>query len=100
MNNNTIFYLLRNIFPIHPNFRLIGIGETQKSSSSGQRGFSQSLASWISPELLSIFHFHHVKSLPVSQEKEIIQRKVINLSENITTCLILSSVFFKFLSST
>lgn len=72
-----IILLVRNIFAVHPNFRLVGVGETHKSSSTGQQsGSPPSLASWITPELLSMFHFHHVKPLPMDQERQVIMRKV------------------------
>ena len=70
-----LIFPCRKIYPIHPKFRLIGVGETHKSSAN-QSGSSPSVASWLSPELLSMFHFHHVRPLPVEQEKQIIRSKV------------------------
>ena len=74
--------ICRKIFSVHPKFRMIGIGETVKSSGSsqpsghGSSGHAPSLAPWISPEVMSMFQFHHVKALPVDQEKLVIQHKV------------------------
>ncbi len=72
--HHAIFFF-RKIYPIHPKFRLVGVGETHKSSG-GESASSPSLASWLSPELLSMFQFHHVKPLPVQQERDIILSKV------------------------
>ena len=82
--------ICRKIFPVHPKFRMIGVGETLKSSGSNQTGGSgsgptPSLAPWISPELLSMFQFHHVKALPVDQERHIIQHKVHTVGAHVHT---------------
>jgi len=73
-----LILLHRSIFPIHPNFRLVAIGEPKKSASQSERK-SPLHSPWINPELLSMFQFHHVMPLPVDQEKEVILRKVRNV---------------------
>ena len=73
-----LILLHRSIYPIHPNFRLVAIGEPKKSAGQSERK-SPLHFPWISPELLSMFQFHHVMPLPVDQEKEVIMHKVCNV---------------------
>ena len=60
---------------MHPNFRLVAIGEPKKSAGHAG-GVSPLHSPWISPELLSMFQFHPVTPLPVDQEREVILGKV------------------------
>ncbi len=69
-----------------------------KSSSSSQSGrnssgHAPSAAPWLSPELLSMFQFHNVKVLPVEQEREIIQHKV--LGQLWYACIVLIGTLYK-----
>ena len=64
------FPLPRSIYPIHPGFRVVAVGEHLKSSGSSSQ------ASWITPELLTMFQFHHVPPLPIDQEREVLMSRV------------------------
>ena len=65
----------RSIHKIHPKFRVIGIGEPQKQTSR-MGGVSSTQTSWLHPELLSMFPYHHVKPLPREEERKVILSKV------------------------
>ena len=71
---------------------MVCVGETVRSSGApptdGGSSTSPSLAPWISPELLSMFQFHHMKALPVQQEKQIIHGKVGKLYLNVLHVII------------
>ena len=73
-----VFSHLRCIYPIHPAFRVVGLGEPVISAE----GSSQ--PSWISPEVLTMFQFHHIPPLPIHQERHILENKVSQLSFSVT----------------
>ena len=64
--------MCRRVLPIHPNFRVVAVGEPEAKS----RERSAAKSSWLNPEVLSMFHFHHVTPLPQEQEREVIMKKV------------------------
>ena len=56
------------ILPIHPDFRIIAIGEPPSLNSP--------TGNWMTPELLSLFLFHEVRTLSKEEELHIIASKV------------------------
>jgi MoxR-like ATPase len=72
----------RCIYPIHPAFRVVGLGEPVISAE----GSSQ--PSWISPEVLTMFQFHHIPPLPIHQERHILENKVPYLPGSIMDSLL------------
>ena len=60
----------RSIYPIQSRFRVVGVGEPPKSSGSSPQ------ASWINPDLLTMFQFHSTLPLPVDEEREVLHTKV------------------------
>ncbi|KAK3543698.1 hypothetical protein QTP70_027205 [Hemibagrus guttatus] len=56
----------RQIFPIHPSFRVIALAEPPVVGSSSQQ--------WLSPELLTMFFFHTVRPLAKVEEAAIIHQ--------------------------
>lgn len=58
----------KEIYPIHPDFRLIAIGEPPNLHSN--------TGNWITPEVLSLFVFHQVRTLSKEEELQIITSKV------------------------
>lgn len=64
--------MCRRVLPIHPNFRVVAVGEPEAKRREG----SAAKSSWLNPEVLSMFHFHHVTPLPQDQEREVILKKV------------------------
>ncbi|XP_067669611.1 von Willebrand factor A domain-containing protein 8-like [Haliotis asinina] len=60
----------RRIFPIHPSFRLIALGEPPVVGSSKQQ--------WMSPEMLTMFLYHHMRPLSRAEETDVIHRLVPN----------------------
>ena len=85
-----VFSHLRCIYPIHPAFRVVGLGEPVNSAE----GSSQPL--WISPEVLTMFQFHHVPPLPIRQERHILENKVSQLSFSISGSLYVMLVLRRF----
>lgn len=56
------------ILRIHPDFRIIAIAEPPNNQSAQ--------GNWITPEVLSLFLFHEVRSLTKKEEYQIITTKV------------------------
>lgn len=58
----------RKVFPIHPAFRIVGLSEPPVPGSASQQ--------WMTPEMLTMFLFHHLRPLSLGEEKEVITRVV------------------------
>lgn len=56
------------IFPIHPNFRIVAIGEPPNNQSNGGH--------WMTSEVLSLFLFHELRTLSMQEEMHIIVSQV------------------------
>lgn len=63
----------RSIFRIDDKFRIVCTAEPQSSKSSGQQYTNH----WSNPEFVSMFLFHHVKSLSLGEEEQVLLNKVI-----------------------
>uniref|UniRef100_A0A8C2U8R3 von Willebrand factor A domain-containing protein 8 n=1 Tax=Coturnix japonica TaxID=93934 RepID=A0A8C2U8R3_COTJA len=61
----------RSIFPIHPSFRIIVLAEPPVIGSSTQQ--------WLGPEFLTLFLFHHVRSLSKNEEIQVIKEMIPNV---------------------
>ncbi|XP_063005440.1 von Willebrand factor A domain-containing protein 8 isoform X1 [Melospiza melodia melodia] len=61
----------RSIFPIHPSFRIVVLAEPPVIGSTTQQ--------WLSPEFLTLFLFHNVRSLSKSEEIEVIKQMIPNV---------------------
>ncbi|KAK2514328.1 Vwa8 [Columba guinea] len=61
----------RSIFPIHPSFRIVVLAEPPVIGSSTQQ--------WLGPEFLTLFLFHHVRSLSKSEEIQVIKEMIPNV---------------------
>ncbi|XP_072394328.1 von Willebrand factor A domain-containing protein 8 isoform X1 [Diabrotica undecimpunctata] len=55
------------VFPIHPDFRIVAIGEPPNLQSP--------TGNWMSPEMLSIFLFHEMRTLSKEEEIHVITTK-------------------------
>lgn len=67
--NLTKEQLIENgVLEIHPDFRIIAIGELPDVQSS--------TGNWMSPEILSLFIFHEMRTLSKLEEMNIITSKV------------------------
>ncbi len=62
----TIFF--RNVYRIHPSFRIIGLAEPPQITSSHNQ--------WLNSELLPLFLYHHLEPLEKNEEAEIIFKMV------------------------
>lgn len=62
----------RKIFPVHPKFRIVAIGEPVSHT------VSPSATNWLSPEVVSMFQFTHLTPLPKNEEKQLIVGKVMS----------------------
>ncbi|XP_059156251.1 von Willebrand factor A domain-containing protein 8-like [Physella acuta] len=63
----------RKILPIHPSFRMIALSEPPVVGSSKQQ--------WLSPEMLTMFLFHEMRTLSRSEEQELITTLVPTLPD-------------------
>ncbi|KAF5289201.1 hypothetical protein FQR65_LT00087 [Abscondita terminalis] len=63
------------IIKIHPDFRIIGLGEPSY--------FQKSSGNWLSPELLSLFLFHESRTLTKTEEMHIIKSKYGKISDTL-----------------
>ncbi|KAK0046521.1 E3 ubiquitin-protein ligase RNF14 [Biomphalaria pfeifferi] len=63
----------RNIFPIHPSFRIIALSEPPVVGSTKQQ--------WLSPEMLTTFLYHSMRPLSRTEEMEVIARLVPNVPD-------------------
>lgn len=61
------------ILRIHPDFRIVAIGEPPNTQSRE--------GNWMSPEVLSLFVFHDMRTLSKQEEMHIITSKVSFLSK-------------------
>ncbi|MGH0153922.1 UNVERIFIED_CONTAM: hypothetical protein FKN15_027232 [Acipenser sinensis] len=64
----------RSIFPVHPSFRIIALAEPPVAGSSTQQ--------WLGPELLTMFLFHSVKPLTVTEETQVIRAMIPNVPKD------------------
>ncbi|KAL3861823.1 hypothetical protein ACJMK2_007838 [Sinanodonta woodiana] len=60
----------RKIYPIHPGFRIIALGEPPVVGSSTQQ--------WLNPEMLTMFLFHNMRPLAEAEETTVIKSLVPN----------------------
>lgn len=74
----------KGILRIHPDFKIIAIAEPPTNQSAQ--------GNWITPEVLSLFLFHEIRSLTEEEEYQIITTKV---STQICICRIGLYVFQK-----
>ncbi|XP_077987566.1 von Willebrand factor A domain-containing protein 8-like [Glandiceps talaboti] len=65
----------RQVFPIHPSFRILALAEPPVAGSSSHQ--------WLNSELLTLFHYHHVKPLSYIEEMEVIQGMVPNVVQDL-----------------
>lgn len=56
------------ILKIHPDFKIIGMGEPPSAQAA--------TGNWITPELLSFFVFHEMRTLSKPEEMHIVSSKV------------------------
>ncbi|XP_072214400.1 von Willebrand factor A domain-containing protein 8 [Excalfactoria chinensis] len=61
----------RSILPIHPSLRIIVLAEPPVIGSSTQQ--------WLGPEFLTLFLFHHVRSLSKNEEIQVIKEMIPNV---------------------
>ena len=59
-----LLYTYRNILPIHPSFRIITLAEPPVVGSSKQQ--------WMSPEMLTMFLYHHMRPLSKVEEQSVL----------------------------
>lgn len=64
-------FIYRSVYRIHPSFRMIALAEPPKVASTQQ---------WLSPELLTMFLYHHMTPLNTNQELELISSLVSHLT--------------------
>lgn len=62
----------RSIFPISDKFRIVSTAEPQSGKNSGQQYTNH----WSNPEFVSMFLFHHMKSLSLAEEEQVLLNKV------------------------
>ncbi|XP_009866947.1 PREDICTED: von Willebrand factor A domain-containing protein 8-like, partial [Apaloderma vittatum] len=67
----------RSIFPIHPSFRIVVLAEPPVIGSSAQQ--------WLGPEFLTLFLFHHVRSLSRKEEMKVIKEMAQSLASSLST---------------
>lgn len=60
--------LCRGIYRIHPSFRIIALSEPPVVGSSSQQ--------WLNAEMLTMFLYHHMRSLSEAEEVHVIGRLV------------------------
>uniref|UniRef100_A0ABM0MSB4 von Willebrand factor A domain-containing protein 8-like n=1 Tax=Saccoglossus kowalevskii TaxID=10224 RepID=A0ABM0MSB4_SACKO len=65
----------RSVYPIHPSFRILALAEPPVTGSSTQQ--------WLSSELLTLFHYHHIKPLSYVEEMTVIQGMVPNTVQDL-----------------
>ena len=65
--------MCRSIFQINDKFRIVCTATPQSSKSSGQQYTNH----WTNPEFVSMFLFHHLKSLSLAEEEQVLVSKVI-----------------------
>ncbi|KAK3095149.1 hypothetical protein FSP39_010820 [Pinctada imbricata] len=58
----------KKILPIHPSFRIAALSEPPVPGSSSQQ--------WMTPELLTMFLFHHLRPLSLAEETQVVQKVV------------------------
>ena len=63
-----VFSNYRGILPIHPAFRIIALSEPPVIASSTQQ--------WLNSELLTMFFYHHMRSLSQEEEMQVLKQLV------------------------
>eukprot|EP00105_Crassostrea_gigas_P035222 XP_019919370.1 PREDICTED: von Willebrand factor A domain-containing protein 8 [Crassostrea gigas] len=58
----------RKVFPIHPAFRIIALSEPPVPGSASQQ--------WMTPEMLTMFLFHHLRPLSLKEEVDVVTKVV------------------------
>lgn len=61
------FNKFRNVFPIHPSFRIVALSEPPSSTNQ---------QNWLSSEVLTMFLFHTMEGLTKFDEQNIINKLV------------------------
>lgn len=56
------------VFPIHPAFRIIALSEPPVPGSASQQ--------WMTPEMLTMFLFHHLRPLSLKEEVDVVTKVV------------------------
>ncbi|CAG9859748.1 unnamed protein product [Phyllotreta striolata] len=74
----------RKVFEIHPDFRIIAIGEPSNARSD--------TPSWLSSEMLNLFVFHEMRSLTKSEEMHIVRSLVGTISKPLQQVIDLAHV--------
>lgn len=69
----------KKVYRIHPSFRIIALAEPPKIGSSKDQ--------WLTPELLSTFLFHSLRSLSLKEERYVIQQIIGPFNEKMETVL-------------
>ena len=70
INNIVSCIFFRAIYPIHSKFRIVAIGEHIAQQINNTKG------DWLNPEVLSMFQYIHVTSLPQYEERQLLLQKV------------------------
>ena len=65
----------RSIFQINEKFRIVSTAAPQSSKNSGQQYTNH----WSNPEFVSMFLFHHLKSLSLAEEEQVLVNKVMKV---------------------
>ncbi|KAI8350392.1 AAA domain-containing protein [Blakeslea trispora] len=69
----------KRLIPIHPAFRIMALA---RAGASGQPAEGKGAGSWLSAEILSMFHFVVVDSLPSKEEQEVLSALSPGVDEN------------------
>ncbi|XP_062588748.1 von Willebrand factor A domain-containing protein 8-like [Saccostrea cucullata] len=59
----------RQVYPIHPSFRIVALSEPPVPGSASQQ--------WMTPEMLTMFLFHHLRPLSLTEEKDVVTKVVL-----------------------
>ena len=60
----------RKVYPIHPAFRILALSEPPVPGSASQQ--------WMTPEMLTMFLFHHLRPLSLKEERDVVSKVVPN----------------------
>ena len=81
-----MFLLSRNILPINPSFRIIALAEPPVVGSSKQQ--------WMSPEMLTMFLYHHMRPLSRREEFNVIS-SLVRIAHPVPALLCVLSLTFR-----
>lgn len=74
----------RKIYPIHPDFRIVSIGQTPHVNNK-----------WFTVEVMALFHFYFLDTLSIADETKILKSKVANVHDSSIDTLIAELLQFK-----